>query len=687
MAVPATELEKFIAALHAKPEPAEATDPKDATKKIITYPPRDGAYYDELAAMLPGILNEVGLGGKDQLNKEDSATLMRAITDKLDTAGGPDANPGVQGSFSKAFQRAMGKDGDFENLKLSELQEELRAKEFRDQIHVAQIGMMNRAAQTQQPVWTLEKIMRLIQALVSGDPAKLQSALAGAARPEKPLEFTPEAQKVNIDHPAMTDLADMSKDMVERVFWAANKPGEAFDGTKIAGEDYSAKGPISEAALEALNPDSPEYKFFKDQPRLEVVMDQVIADMEREGVLQAYMDKHGIAPNMMDELKASLRSGLLKGEEGGRMLAIPGSDKEYAVTMKTADVQQTASRLFGAKLDDPQFNLSPVDGPRVAEIMGAAYADDFKGMVKLPGDFAWRMAKEAGYDKDVEAGALKTYDNFYKPDGSLNLEGFSDEAKAFITDMHKTAKDNLDQVLGYIHPYTNLDREIPKGSLPEHLKEFEGKRAIALLEDLTGGAVAEKYRADPLLRARIGMGGEAMSPRDRFAQVKPPHEEMFDIRQTFNDLSIDSSGRITLPDGRSIQMSLPEGGITVYAARGEKGMTADGQHVVNYDVIDRFDFQNLKRAMGDEKFSLTFLVERDGKNAAGWYVQTKDGRGMYLGLGADGGIDETGLDDSIKAERKTDPKPEAYAGPGVVYETSLRDAPAGPHAMRIGMGG
>lgn len=701
MAVPATELEKLIAALHAAPKAVETADPKDPNKKVITYTPHADTQYDGL---LPGVLKELGLEGKAELDKAESAKLMRAITDKLDAEAGPEGSLGVRGSFAAAFQRAMGKDGNKSTLKPGELEAELKGKDFRDQMHLAQIGLIGRDAQMQQPVWTLDKIMQLIKALISGEPKQLQDMLAGAARPEQPLNFTPDADKVNLDHPAMADLAAMSDEMVERVFWAANKPGVPFDENMVGAErGYSTKGPISQAAFEALDPADPQYAFFKDQPRLEVVMDQVLADLEREGKLGAYMDKHGIAPEMMDELKSSLRSGVLTGAQRGKApQEYTGHDgRNFFVVFNSKDAaKETAARLFGAALDDPQFNLSPIDGPRIAGYMSdtyygrslgdtSTYADSFKGIDKLSGDFAWRMARAAGFvDPDglhVHAGKRTDYSELYhKGTADLNLDGFAPETASFIKDMHKTAQENLEQVLGYIQPSTDLNREIPKGTLPDHLKQFEGKRAINLLEDLTGGAIADKYRADPVMRERLGIAGDAILTRDRFAQVQPPSEDMFDIRKTYAGLKMDANGQITIPGGKAIKLSEPEGGIPVYAIHG-KGLTADGQGVVNYDVIDRFDLKNLKKAMGDQEFSLTFLAERDGKHAAGWHIKTADGRNMYLGLGAEGGIDEASLDPAIKNDRVKDPVPGAPKGPGVVYETSMQQRPWEADGMRVGM--
>lgn len=662
-----TALDEFAARLHKLPAKGETVN-----------------YGTVLATHLPAVLQHLDIPkDRTELTPQEAARVLATLSSELDDKSTRDAqgrvtNMSAREAFTIAFNDAMKADGDEKNpLKLRELEAKLQEETFQRNITNAQTGLASRPPNPSTPVWTIEKILGLVQVLAGGDINAVQRYMTDSAKPEPgidPARLTPAMGKVDIEHPTIQAVSALTGDVVSRM-QARLKTLDSRWNTE------THQGPISQAAYDALT-DEGAKAFFKDQPRLEIMLDGELNSPEFGEQAAA----RGLDSSQIEQLRASIRESIIGGETGlgtGRAVSIVNAHigKLY-VTGIDATVGELAARSFGARMADPAMNISPINQTVIRGLLNDRFYGESRsaGTAYVAGDFAWHMAQTAGFDMGE-----KVYSELYKPGTTtLNLNGFPEETTEFMKTVHDVTTAKMAEVAATTGGYFNPQAEITSGP-------HKGDIALRVLENLVAKELADKFRDNPKMREKMVNQMGVADDRDKFTKVSEPSEENFDIRKTFEGLRLDGAGKITGADGISIQLALPEGGIPLYNVN-SAGYTADGKKVINYDVLDRVDFSDLKRITGEKPFSLSFLAERDGEHAAGWFLKTQDGQNkIYLGLGREAGMDETGLSDAVKLTRGQDPVANTGREARATYQTAMQDKPwlngdiGGQPGMRIGL--
>lgn len=691
-----SELDQFLAILH---RPAVVANPNDPKEKQ-TYTPLGPEYSNELNAALPKVLEELKLGEKPVLSAQETVKLLSTLTSKLDsqqTAGKDGAPKDVRGSVVEAFHKARSPDGTLEIIKLQKAMED---EKFRNDLQTAQIGLIGREPAPAQQTWTFDRLFELMKLLMGGDINKLQEFIFKVDKPFTPQPLSALHGRVNMEHPAMKDLGDITGMAIEDCFWRAHNAGKdpmpPLDPAKTGeNRDYSTIGPFTQKQLEDLKTEDPAfYEKVKDQPVLELVIEQVLNSPDYEEKLKAYMDKHGIAAEKKGKLIEEIRDGIVAGAERGGVKPVhEWNDKtrnwdgalKYHVAYIDPDVaKDVAGRGFGVELDDPEFMISPLDRQNIEKIFGQL--PPFES-TRMAGNFAWEMAEQIGYhtkmapDKFPFASApVGAHDSFFDEKGLPKFDHFDPKAADFMKFVHGETQ-GLINTLREKGPH-NLTQQFSKDNLPEGLKHHAGKTGQAIIGEIMAARISDKYGGDLAISDKLGWKGMKKSG-EFFTEVSPTSDAIFDVRGKFENLKIDDRGKITgFPGGASIQLAAPDkDGIPVYNIAPFNPLTADGKvTAANWDLMEHMSMEDIKHVIGDKPFSLTFLAQPDGKNAAGWVIQTQETAPnkpirMYLGPGERGGIREPDLDPSIKEGRKVDATPDAKPDPNIAYHYSRTNKP------------
>jgi hypothetical protein len=562
-----TALDEFADKLQ-KVEAIPKKNPADPNERQ-QYKPYDPAYYNDLANALPEALKAIKFSSPvtgDKLTTQQTGELLAAFSAKLDHEDKivkdkdgkvVDGYMSSQNAFLIMLHKQLEGEEGKKAVSVSALQAAIRQspdglpdkdKENNFQWMMTNVhkGLQGREIKAGQPVWTYEKIAQLAQTIAGGNLKDIQRYMQDASRPAARMDIsrmTDAQAAVDLENPKVKGIVDLAASVRESVI------------SKFTTPAGSTQGPISQAAYEALvaSKDEKAIAFFKDQPRLETVLDEELGSPE----FAAEAARQGITGDQLKQLKSSIGNNLLGSELPMKIMEGLEGRRVYMTLMDKKNGTEMAARDFAATLNDPDLTIS-----LGRDALAGHFRDSLQGqgLSEVPGNYAWNLAEAAGFDlgRTSRGTFLRT-----GPEGgfaTMNPDGLPLETQKFMAEVYKTTSETMLEVRGYADGGKHsLDTSIKTGVLPPDLKEFEGKPQKALIEHLAARRMEEKIRANPEWRAKMSSHAEAVKAEET-ALAKFPKaqgalfdDEHFDVGSPMaaENVNFDTPAMISIKAGGS----------------------------------------------------------------------------------------------------------------------------------------